>query len=205
MNYDSFKELTWLYSILLPFIITILAIIIIGFINAKKLRLTFRSWRKRRLLNRIGIQQKHNLIYSDKLDGSFKVDRLILLKDSILLMSLKQYSGNIYCAEKIAEWTQVIDQKSHQFHNPLFELEHQISALQSIVPGVTVKGALFFDDTVTFPKGHPKNILHQGNIPDDYLTQFEEMDAAYSVLKAWKTLVGLSQSKDINDKFQVKT
>ena len=75
----------------------------IAIINAKKLRLAVGSWRKRRVLNRIGIKQKQNLIYSDQLDGSFRVDRLILLKDSILLMSLKQYSGNIYCDEKITE------------------------------------------------------------------------------------------------------
>jgi len=203
MNYDSFKELTWLYSFLLPVLIIILGIVMIAIINAKKLRLAVGSWRKRRVLNRIGIKQKQNLIYSDQLDGSFRVDRLILLKDSILLMSLKQYSGNIYCDEKITEWTQVIDQRSHKFHNPLFELEYQISTLQAIVPGITVKGALFFDDTASFPKGHPKSVLQQGNIPDNYLTPLEEIDAAYPVLKAWETLVKQSQPEDTNDRLQV--
>jgi hypothetical protein len=205
MNYDTFKELTWLYSGFLPFVITLLALIIIAFINASKLRFAVMSWRKHRLLNSIGIQQERNLIYSDKLDGNFKVDRLILLKDSILLVSLKQYSGNIYCSEKIAEWTQVIDKKSYKFHNPLFELENQTTALQMIVPGITIKGALFFDQTATFPKGHPANVLQQGTIPEDFLIQFEAADAAYPVLKAWETLVELSLSRDINDQFQVKT
>jgi hypothetical protein len=205
MNYDTFKGLTWLYSGLLPFVITLLAIIIIVLINASKLRLAVMSWRKHRLLNSIGIQQKRNLVYSDSLDGSFKVDRLILLKDSILLISLKQYDGNIYCSEKISEWTQVIDKKSYKFHNPLFDLENQITALQMIVPGITIKGVLLFDHTATFPKGHPTNVLQQGNIPEDFLTQFEVADAAYPVLKAWETLVELSLSADINDQFQVKT
>lgn len=205
MNYATFKGLTWLYSGLLPLVITLLALIIIAYINASKLRLAIMSWRKHRLLNSIGIQQKRNLIFYDKLDGNFKVDRLILLKDSILLISLKQYSGNIYCSEKIAEWTQVIDNKSYKFHNPLFELENQITTLQMIVPGITILGALFFDQTATFPKGHPANVLQQGNIPDDFLIQFETADAAYPVLKAWETLVDLSLLSDINDQFQVKT
>jgi len=205
MNYDTFKGLTWLYSGLLPLVITLLALIIIVFINATKLRFAIMSWRKHRLLNSIGIQQKRNLIYSDKLDGNFKVDRLILLKDSILLISLKQYSGNIYCSEKISEWTQVIDKKSYKFHNPLFELENQITALQMIVPGITIKGVLFFDQTATFPKGHPANVLQQGNIPEDFLIQFEASDVAYPVLRAWETLVELSLSSGINDQFQVKT
>lgn len=205
MNYETFNKLPWLYSSLLPLIITLLAIIIIVFINAKKLRLGVMSWRKRRLLNAIGIKQKHNLIYSDELDGSFKVDRLILLKNSILLISLKQYAGNIYCAEKISEWTQVIDKKSHKFRNPLFDLENQITALKTIIPGITVKGALFFDHTATFPKGHPNSVLHQGNIPEYFLTQFEVTDVSYPVLKAWETLVELSQSTDTNDQFRVNT
>jgi hypothetical protein len=205
MNNETIKELTWLYSGLLPLVITLLAITIIAFINAKKLRLFVMSWRKRRLLNAIGIRQQHNLIYYDGLDGSFKVDRLILLKDSILLVSLKQYAGNIYCAEKIAEWTQVIDKKSYQFHNPLFELKNQINALQTVVPGITIKGALFFDHTAVFPKGHPKSVLHQGNIPAYFLTRFEVADAAYPVLKAWETLVELSQSADTNEPLRLNT
>jgi hypothetical protein len=205
MNYENFKELTWLYSGLLPLVITLLAITIIASINAKKLRHVVMSWRKRRLLNSIGIKQKHNLIYSDELDGSFKVDRLILLKDSILLISLKQYAGNIYCAEKITEWTQVIDKKSYKFRNPLFELENQISSLQTIVPGITIKGAMFFDYTAAFPKGYPNSVLHQGNIPEYFLTKYEVADAAYPVLKAWETLVELSLSADTNDQLRVNT
>ncbi|MFT4607632.1 MAG: hypothetical protein ACI9V8_000342 [Urechidicola sp.] len=205
MNYETFNGLTWLYSGLLPLVITLLAITIIAFINAKKLRLAVMSWRKHRLLNAIGIKQQHNLIYYDEIDGDFKVDRLILLKDSILLISLKQYAGNIYCAEKIPEWTQVIDKKSYQFHNPLFELKNQITTLQAIVPGITIKGALFFDHTAAFPKGHPSSVLHQGNIPAYFLTRFEVADAAYPVLKAWETLVELSQSADINEQLRLNT
>jgi hypothetical protein len=205
MNNETFKELTWLYSGLLPLVIILLAITIIALINVKKLRLIIMSWRKRQLLNAIGIKQQHNLRYFDGLDGSFKVDRLILLKDSILLMSLKQYGGNIYCAEKIAEWTQVIDKKSYQFHNPLFELKNQINALQTVVPGITIKGALFFDHTAVFPKGHPNSVLHQGNIPAYFLTRFEVADAAYPVLKAWETLVELSQSADTNEPLRLNT
>jgi hypothetical protein len=163
------------------------------------------SWRKRQLLNKIGIKQKHNLVFSDELDGSFKVDRLILLKDSILLISLKQYAGNIYCAEKISEWTQVIDKKSYKFHNPLFELENQIVALKAIIPGITIKGALFFDHTAAFPKGRPSSVLHQGNIPEYFLSHFEVADVSYPVLKAWETLVEMSQPTDTNDQLRANT
>ena len=205
MDYVKFKELLWLNSGLLPLIVILLAIFIIALINAKKLRQFVLTWRMKRLLGAIGIKQKHDLIYSDGLDGSFKVDRLILLKDSILLISLKQYEGNIYCAEQISEWTQVIGQKSYKFQNPLFDLENQITALQAIVPGITIRGALFFDHSAEFPKGHPTSVLHRKNIPEYYFSQLDIAEAAYPVLKAWEALVEFSQTANTNSHQRVKT
>jgi hypothetical protein len=205
MNYQTLKELPWLYSGLLPLVISLLAIGIIALINAEKLRFVVMTWHKRRQLNSFGVTQKHNLIYADGLDGSFKVDRLILLKDSILLISLKQYAGNIYCAEEIAEWTQVIGKKSYKFHNPLFELQNQVNALQAAAPGITIEGALFFDHTATFPKGQPANVLHQDNIPEHFMTNFILADVSYPVLKTWETLIELSQSSGSSNQLRGNT
>lgn len=198
-------ETTWLNSVLLPLIIILLAAAIIALINARKLNLFVLSWRRKRLLNAIGIKQKHNLIYPDGLDGSFKVDRLILLRDSILLISLKQYAGNIYCAEQISEWTQVVGQKSYKFHNPLFDLENQMTTLRTSVPGVTIKGALFFDHSAEFPKGHPTSVLHRNNIPEHYFSQRDIAETAYPVLKAWEALVELSQTTSSKGQASVGT
>ena len=205
MNYDYFKETAWLGSGLLPLIFTLLAFFTIALINTKKLQLFAMTWRMQRLLNAIGIKQKYGLIFPDGLDGTFKVDRLILLRDSILIISLKQYCGNIYCAEKISEWTQVLGQKSHKFHNPLFDLDHQITALRAIVPGITIRGAIFFDHTAEFPKGHPAGVLHRNNIPEHYYSQCDISETAYPVLKAWEALVELSQEANIDGRLSAKT
>lgn len=199
MDFNYFKDTAWLDSgLLLLLIITLLACLGIVFINIKKLRQFAMNWHMNRLLNAIGIKQKHNLIYDDGLDGKFKVDRLILLRDSILLISLKQYAGNIYCAERISEWTQVIRQKSYKFHNPLFDLDNQITTLRTVVPGITINGIIFFDHTAEFPKGHPTRVLHRNNIPEHYFSQHNITETAAPVLEAWETLVALAQTADAN-------
>jgi hypothetical protein len=48
-------------------------------------------------------------------------------------------------------------------------------------------------------------VLHQGNIPAYFLTRLEVADAAYPVLKAWETLVELSQSSDTNNQLRLNT
>ena len=82
-----------------------------------------------------------------------------------MVIAYKPYVGNIYCAERIAEWTQVIGQKSFKFENPLFELDNQLTALTLALGNVPLKGYLFFSHSAVFPKGHPDSVLQPDSIP----------------------------------------
>ena len=177
----------WLNHELFPFAVIGLLGVILLLINRKKLRHSWREWKTRRRLNRIGIKQDANLEFPDGLGGSFKVDRLAMLPDSILLISFKPFSGNIYCADNIPEWTQIVGQKSFKFANPLFEMEYQIKAIRAHVPGVSVRGVVFFDHTASFPKGHPEQVLHPANIPGD-LIRDNCSEPNTIVLKAWEAI-----------------
>jgi len=165
------------------------AIALVLLINRKRLRAKIREWRIQRRLNRIGCDQIRNLLCSDGIDGHFNIDRLALTRDSILLISYKLYEGNIYCAEHIAEWTQLVGQKSFKFTNPLFELENQLTSLRLLIGNVPLEGYLFFNDGAVFPKGQPDRVLQQDNIPDrfyvaDLETVNSEIKAAWELLKA---------------------
>ena len=165
-------------------------IVLIVLLNWKKLRRAWLDWRTRRCLDAIGIKQQRNVVCSDGLDGEYVLDRLVMLPNAILLITFKPYSGNIYCAEHIAEWTQVIAQKSYKFENPLFELENQLTALRDQVANVPFLGLLYFDRHAQFPKGHPNAVLHAGNIPEEYLrNNCAKPDQA--ILEAWEALLTL--------------
>ena len=180
----------WLDNPFLPIAIIVLAVTIVMFINRKKLWLIWQEWSTRRSLNRIGFKQKSNLKFPDGLGSRFNIDRLVMLHDSILLISFKPFIGNIYCADNIPEWTQLIGQKSFKFENPLFELENQLNSLRIHAVDVPIRGFLFFDHSATFPKGHPGQVLYPGNIPESFLRDKcpEPVD---TVLKAWDILIDL--------------
>ncbi len=195
MNIEYYLNQVWASKFALPVAITLLAIIVILLINWKKIRHHYLEWSTRRRLNQIGIKQMKNVVCPDGLDGNFKIDRMAMLHDSILLLGFKPYSGNIYCADSIPEWTQVVGKKSFKFNNPLFELENQITAIQGIMPDVPIRGALFFDHNAKFPKGHPDKVLNPDNIPE-YMQRARCPEPSSEILRAWETL--LKMAKQVN-------
>ena len=169
--------------------ITAIALVFIVVLNRKRIQLRWREWRMQRILNRIGSEQIRDLVCDDGLDGFFRIDRLALTRDAILVISYKPFGGNIYCAEHISEWTQVIGQKSYKFENPLFELENQLTALRLLIGNQPLRGYLFFEQSALFPKGHPDSVLNNDSIPADFLRENcepanAEIQAAWSILKS---------------------
>ena len=195
MNIEHYIDLVLANKFALPVTITVLAIIFILIINWRKLCTQWLEWRTHRCLNQIGIKQMKNFICADGLDGNFKIDRLVMLHNSILLIAFKPYSGYIYCADSIPEWTQIIGQKSYKFTNPLFELENQVTTIQSIVPNVLVQGVLFFDHSAGFPKGHPDKVLNPDNIPENFM-RLKCPEPQTEILQSWQALINLPERLD---------
>ena len=194
MNIEYYIDLVRTSKFALPVTISVLAIIFILIINWRKLRIQWLEWRTRRRLNQIGIKHIKNVVCADGLEGNFRIDRLVMLHNSILLIAFKPYSGNIYCAENIPEWTQVIDQKSYKFSNPLYDLENQVIAIQSMVPNVSVHGMLFFDHSAEFPRGHPETVMHPANIPE-YFQRSNHPEPQAEILQSWETLLKLPRTR----------
>jgi hypothetical protein len=190
MNFEYYIDQVWTSNLALPVALTVLVIIMILIRNWRKLRHHWFEWSTRRCLNQIGIRQIKNFIYFDEIDGHFKIDRLVKLHDSILLIAFKPYSGNIYCADSIPEWTQVVGQKSFKFVNPLFELENQVTAMKNLIPNVPVRGVLFFDHCARFPKGHPEQVVNPDIIPDYFMRSLCP-EPSTAIEKAWDMLIRL--------------
>jgi len=193
-----------LQSDIVAYVIIGLAVALILFINRRRLIVRFREWCLQRYLNRIGCEQIRDLVCPDGLEGHYTIDRLALTRDAILLISYKPYVGNIYCAERISEWTQVIEQKSFKFENPLFEIENQLTALRMVTGNINLQGFLFFSHSVTFPKGHPDSVLQPGTIPQRFLGK--QIDTVNTDVRlAWERLKTLRSEAPTNNQVGVKT
>lgn len=204
MTYDEIMQRFDPHSEIVALAIVLTGLLLILLLNRKRLFVGLREWRIQRSLKKIGAEQIRHLICPDGLDGHYTIDRLALVQDAILLIAYKPYSGNIYCAERIAEWTQVVGQKSFKFENPLFELENQLASIHLLIGAAPLRGYLFFNHSAEFPKGHPDNVLHPGNIPATMLSENCAAPTAESQA-AWDLLKALKQGKPQADEIGLKT
>lgn len=165
--------------------ISLLAIIFIIYLNRHRIKQSWYSFRTQYCLNRLGLEQLSNVQFPDGLGHYFTIDRLLLRHDRITLLVYKKYPGKIFCAEHIAEWTQMLGQKSYPFNNPLFELDQQIKTISAFLPDIRIDGYLFFDHTATFPKGHPDQVILPASIPNE-LRSNNRHQVKTDVMMAWK-------------------
>ncbi len=193
MNVDQFIDRLNLEPNLAIAGLVSLAVLLLVAFNFRRFASAWREWRLRRLLDHIGHEQIRNLHCPDGLDGHHVIERLALASDSILVIAYKRFSGKIYCAEQIDEWTQMIGQKSFKFANPLFELEYQLTSLRLQSGSENIEGFIFFDASATFPKGHPENVWHPGNIPPSLLREHCPPPNA-EIRDAWERLKTLHQT-----------
>ena len=193
-----------LQSEIVAFVIVAIAILLIVYLNRRHLQLRFREWRLQHCLNQIGSEQLRDLACDDGLEGFYKIDRIALTRDAIVVIAFKPYVGNIYCAESIAEWTQVIGQKSFKFENPLFELDNQLTALTLALGNVSLKGYLFFSHSAVFPKGHPASVMQPDSIPEHFLRD-QKQNIKQDVRAAWEHLKWQQANAASDHEMGVKT
>ena len=204
MNLNDLSNQLRLDSEATAFAIVALAVLVVLLVNRKRLLVRFREWCIQRSLDQIGCEQIRDLVCSDGLEGHYNIDRLALVQDPILLISYKPYGGNIYCAERISEWTQVVGQKSFKFENPIFELENQLTALKLLTGAAPLKGYLFFNYSAEFPKGHPDMVLHPANLPDRFVN-VDPGTVKTEIRTAWELAKAHQKQVSTHDQVSVKT
>ena len=170
--------------------ISFLAIAFIIYLNRIRIKQSWLSFRTRYCLKHLGLEQISNIQVPDGLDHHFIIDRLLLRHDGITLLVYKKFSGKIFCADHIDEWTQMLGQKSYLFKNPLFELENQIKAISAQLPDINIDGFIFFDHTTQFPKGHPDRVMHPRLIPEK-LQRNNRHQVEPKVMDGWRKMQGM--------------
>jgi len=145
-------------------------------------------WRLHSLVNKLGMASLRNVYIPDGLGDVIYVEQLILRPTELLLITIKPFRGNIFAAEQIDQWTQVIGHHSHKFANPLHQQEHDLQALSAIVPKQTIRSMVVFAKGCRFPKGKPDHVHDYQELKD--LSANQEKQAISPELQAaWASLL----------------
>ncbi len=99
------------------------------------------------------------VVFPDGVGGLVDIERLVLLKQGILVIETYPISGNLFGADKIEKWTQMINGKSFKFINPLYRIQMLRQAIQVIAPSTPIfYRVIFTASDSSFPKGKPDDV-----------------------------------------------
>lgn len=148
-------------GLLLALLVTMTVILIIS-----PLRQVYSFWRLQRLIKRLGQTTVQNVYLPDGMDGNIYIEHLVLTPAGLLLLNLRHYRGNIFAAEKIDQWTQVVGHRSYKFSNPLYQLETDLQGLRALNPKTQISGLVVFSGDCKFPKGKPDRVCDYQQLVD---------------------------------------
>lgn len=180
----AFGQLLWLVPVLLFFV----GIVVI-WPPLKK----YRAHRHlQHLIRKLGRGSLRHFSLMDGADMPLYIEYLILQPDGLLMLIVKPYRGNIFAADRIENWTQVVRHHSFKFPNPLHELETNLQALRAMLPKLKVRGFVVFAQGASFPKGKPKNVYDFDGLKT-LAEQTERREIPESLNEAWSQLQAAAQ------------
>jgi hypothetical protein len=147
----------------------------------------FRERNILKVINRSGREVMHDMMLPDGLGGHAYIEHLVLTSEVILILYLKRYPGIIFAGDNIDEWTQVINNHSYRFPNPLRQIEMDVMSVKSLVKEARVEGRVVFTRGSEFPKGKPANVMLISEL-EQSLRSFSAGEVNPTVRTAWKRL-----------------
>jgi len=119
-------------------------------------------WKKRKpsasaqmelILQSVKRDEIKEIIIPDGIGGLLEIEHIILMDQGLLLIETYPISGNLYGAEQIDQWTQIVDGRSFKFANPLRRIRTSRQALKLLAPNVPIFCRVVFNADSHFPKG----------------------------------------------------
>lgn len=134
-----------------------------------------------------------DFIIPDGVGGLIEIEHLVLLEQGLLLIKTYPYSGNLFGAENIDQWTQIIDGRSFKFVNPLYHIHTSRLALTAVTPKVPVFCRIVFTGNCIFPKGKPEEVSVLGSLADDLQLIKDAPTMADRAQHGWDTILRIAR------------
>ncbi len=111
-----------------------------------------------------------DVLVPDGMGGFFHLDFVLLTPRAILVIDLRDVSGNIFGGDQMTEWTVMDGPQRFTFMNPQGALYDRIAAVRAIAGEVPVEGRIVFTRRGKFPKGLPKWTLMVDSLKSEFPT-----------------------------------
>ena len=120
------------------------------------------------VLNNIAYERIEKLVIPKADEGEIQIDHLVLTAQGLLIIDIKDVTGNVFGSDKMEHWTVISDESRFTFSNPQPALYDRIAAVRQIVRQVPVSGKVVFLDGATFNKGVPGMVATLEELEEEF-------------------------------------
>src|ERR1700728_975266 len=152
--------------------------------------LLWRWDRRRRLraaralaITNCGYEYLRNVLVPDGQGSTLHVDFLLLTARGLVVIDLRDVTGNIFGGDQMTEWTVMHRALRYTFPNPQTGLYDRIAAVRALAPDVPIEGLAVFTSSGHFPKGLPRHTLMLDWMAAEYPAS--DRHAMSAVLERW--------------------
>jgi hypothetical protein len=115
-----------------------------------------------------GMDHLVDVLVPDGMGGSFHVDFLLLTPRGIVVVDLRDVSGNVFGGDQMNEWTVMDRAHRYTFVNPQSALYDRVAAVKALAGEMPVEGRIVFTRRAKFPKGLPKWTLMVDSLGSEF-------------------------------------
>ncbi len=139
------------------------------------------------------VEEIKDVIIPDGIGGLLEIEHLVLTEQGLLLIETYPMSGNLFGADTIDLWTQIIDGRSYKFANPLRHIRTSRQAVKVLVPKIPIFCRVIFNDHSVFPKGKPDEVSVLTTLSDDMMHINSSPSIAIESKQAWDKIMRIAR------------
>lgn len=120
------------------------------------------------VLESLGVKYLRDIVLPDGLEGMAFIDYLLLVPDGVVVLDINYSEGHLFGGSAVDQWSQVINNKTYKFNNPLYENQAKCQAVLWNVENILgdapndenwkAYGWIAFSNAGNFPKGIPDQV-----------------------------------------------
>ena len=133
----------------------------------------------RSVLADIAFERSESLVIPNGDDGEIQIDHLLLTANGLVIIDIKDVSGNVFGSDKMQDWSVLGQTGRFTILNPQPALFDRIAAVRHIVRQVPVAGRVLFLEGAEFSKGTPGMVCSLSELQ----AEFGESDKAAAKFK----------------------
>jgi len=148
-------------------------------------------WEQRRRMRQVrafavtscGFDHMRDVLVPDGQGSALHVDFLLLTARGVIVIDLRDISGNIFGGDQMSAWTVMHRAQRFTFDNPQTGLYDRIAAVRALAQGLPVDGRIVFTGRGHFPKGLPRHTLMLDSLPSEFPAS--DRETMRTLLERW--------------------